>query len=84
MGMYTLQILSSSTTCRQSCRCRRELFALSRDKNPPHKNVENTSRELQVRVVDVTPGIFVGDQAVDDILRVGDTSNNRAHSQFVL
>ena len=30
------------------------------------------------------PVIFVGDQAVDDILGVGDTPNNGVHGQFLL
>ena len=46
--------------------------------------LKNTSRELQVQVVDVTPGIFVGDQAVDYILGVGDAPNNGVSVQFVL
>ena len=43
--------------------------------------LKNTSRELQVRVIDVTPGIFVGDQAVDDILGVWDTPKNGVYGQ---
>ena len=48
------------------------------------KMLKNTSRELQVRVDEVTPGIFVGEQAVDNILRVGDTPNNEVCGQFLL
>ena len=46
--------------------------------------LKDTSREIQVRVVDVPPGMFVGDQAVDYILGVGDAPKDRVRGQCVL
>ena len=46
--------------------------------------LKNASRQLQVRVVDVPPRVFVGDQAVEYILGVGNAPKDGVYGQLLL